>query len=384
MIKTSTLTTSIQSKFEGGSSLTVDWDAVIAEGAQAMLQNCAPQRLNRETQIYAGVIGGIQMYYCPTDCAAPTGLFSNLNRLYYRYVAPNYFGEQVNCGSGDRIFTITYKNGARFILINAAQTVSHASIDEMDSVGTKTSDMVLAVNTYDFLTGSSSLMGTFTDTLKKISGTYTTPLDFSSYAFGTILIPFEVATARNVASAIFRFYTDPTNYITFTADISYLVDGWNYARLKVSDGVKFGVPNLASIASWEVDIPMTAGNSQTVIIDSISIQNTSLWLLGYTSNLIFVDSTTYERKVAPTDPDDLIDITDEEGQILLYECCRIVYQNATIASTKNIGEGNRFDGDLTRTYALYYSKNPSNEMPMSYNISPSISKHPPYGNDWIK
>lgn len=375
MTAASRVISSIKRKFEGGVSFTVDWNSVLREGAQAMLQNIAPKKLNRESALYGGVIDGIVMYYCPTELAAPNGIFDNLSRLNYSYLAPNQFQYKISNGSVEKIFTITNKNGARFILINGGQGGSLINLNDMDDASALTADMTLVNNTYDYLSGSSAVQGTFTDALTKVGATFPTVQSFANHKFGTVLLPIALTNVDKVASIKFRLKTDLSNYYTYTATdaLDYLIEGWNIVRINIKDGVATGSPDISTITRWEVEITMDSGQSQVIIIDRVMVQTSFLYRINFTSSLIFVDKDTLVRKVEIDDDEDLIDLDEEEMEIFKYECCRVVIQEATQDSV-NSQEQQRFDRELARKYDLYYIKNPSNEMPFSYNILPEINR----------
>lgn len=459
MTTVATLTDAIKAKFEGGTSFTIDFNRILREGMQATLQNIAPKMLYREQPIYGGTIDGITVYYCPTEVAAPKGIYDNLKRLNYNFVAPNVFDYQISRHVDDRIFTICYKNGCRFILINAFGKSVLNTIDQLDNPLTVTGDMALTLNTFDFVSGAGAIQGIFSDTqvglrgilvakyvastisfnaagsqiLDSANGFITAgflvgqqftvagsahnnvtfsivsvsagiivvgqgvttesagasmtlqslvpPLDISQSMFGTVVIPVKLIDPTIVASIVFKLKTDSGDYYTLTAStaFSYLIQGWNIVRINMAEAIATGAPVQTNIVAWELDITMQAGKSQLVIVDRLGIANTSLYNLQFTSGLAFIDATTGQRKVEPSNPLDLIDLLDEEIEILKYECCRIVLQEASLNMT-NSPETTKFDTELARKYQLYYEKNPSDEQPTSYNNLPEIDRTIPLGN----
>lgn len=382
MTTLSTLIDAIKAKFEGGTSFTVDWNRIAREGAQATLQNIAPQLLYREQPIYGGVIDGITVYYCPTEVAAPKGIYDNVKRLTYNFVPPNVFEYLISRHDDSLIFTIVYKNGARFILINAScSTSSLTTIDEMDSLSTVTGDMALTLNTYDFVSGAGAIQGIFTNANTTIRSTLATPIDISQSLFGTLVLPIEFLDPSAIASISFKLKTDNANYYTLTATdaFAYLIQGWNTVRMNMTEAVATGTPVPTNITAWELVIVLTSGKTQLIKVDRIALALTSLYRLQFISGLIFVDATTGTRKVQPSDPLDLIALTDEEVEILKYECCRITCQEASL-QMQNSPESSRFDTELGRKYAKYFEKNPSSEQPVSYNNMPEIDRTIPLGN----
>lgn len=373
-----TLVAQIKSKFEGGTSFTVNWDYILKEGAQAMIQNISPKKLTFTTAIYGGFVDDNTVYYCPVGVGAPIGIFNKLRRLKYTYVAPNIFEEKMAKSSSELIFTIQTVNSVKFIFINAKESTGNFVVNDMDdSTEITAGDVTVSTNTYDYISGGASLQGTFTDTLTEIGATFDTTQDITDFLFGVGIIRAKLTNIDNIASIKLILKTDDSNYWTITATtaLDYLVTGWNIIRVPMTDRVATGTPDETDITKWVLKITMDTGESQTIILDQISLSAPALYNFKFTSNEIFLDATTGERKNITSIGTDLINLEDDEYEIFKYECCRIVLQETTNEKTKTI-ESEKFDAELSRKYSLYFAKNPTNELPISYNQSPEIAMSP--------
>lgn len=371
MLTAETLKGKITGKFEGGNSFNLNWSNIFKEATQNMIKNISPKKLMRETPIYGGYVGSISMYYCPVDMGAPKGLYKQLQRLNFDYVPAIIFDRFLQSYPSKAMFTTTYKNGAQFILINGGETNTNTkTLSDMSSTLGISSAMVLTLNTYDYLTGNSTFMGQFTDTLTYIKGTLAETMDISDMLFGCATLNVKLIEPKDIASISIKLKTDDSNYYLLTANdaIPYLIQGYNFIKVNMSTRQTIGVPVDTNITAWEINIVMNTGKTQIILVDNLNIYSGSNYDLNYASRAIIVDKTTGLRKVEVEDMLDLVDIDDEEEGIFIYEACRVVVQESTNDNV-NSNESLRFDKELGRQYALYFEANPSSEMPLSYNVS---------------
>lgn len=371
-----TLVAQIQEKFEGGASFSLNWDYVLKEGAQAMLQNISPKSLIFKTSIYGGFIDDNFVYYCPSDVGAPLGIFDKLKRLKFDYVAPRIFEELTARGTSQKLFTIETINGEKFIMINSKEATGILVVNDFDDASEITNgNVTVATNTYDYVSGSSSIQGTFTDTLNEIGADFDTAQDITDFLYGVGIVRMKLTDETNISSIKLILKTTDANYWTITATtaMDYLIKGWNTVRFSISDRVATGSPVATNITEWALQITMETGETQLIILDQLTLCSSSMYNFKYASNKIFLDHATLERKNETDNVGDLINLEDDEYEIYKYECCRIVCQQSTTANAKSI-ETSKFDSELGRKYSLYFAKNPSNEMPISYNQSPDIAQ----------
>lgn len=370
MISTTQQITDIKSEFEGGISFSIDWYSILRRGAKKMIKKINPETLKRVQPIYAGLSRSLYMFYCPSDVFVPSAIYGNDGIRQYDYVPSKVFHQNED----QKKFTIEYINGARFIVIRHADQRASFEIDAMDAIGTKTGDVTLALNTFNYIQGSGSIQASFTDAGGYFGDSFTAPIDITSYLEGLVLIPFYSTTVEDVASVEFRLETDATNYytVTSTADSigDYFKDGWNLARFSLQNATTQGSPDKTSIASWKCYITMKSGKTQTIVVDRITMQLATQFYVEYYSNRVFIDGTTNAWKETPVSGDS-INLAEEAAEIFHYECCKLVVQAATYNSVDRL-EGFSFKEELRDAYRAYYARFPSSEEPLSYSILPDI------------
>lgn len=359
MIAVSRAITDLKGEFEGGISLSVDWYTKLRQGGENLLDNINPETLKRRVPIYGGITRSLNTYYCPPDVLVPSGIYGNDGVRQYKYQPPAQFYAKETANT----FTIEYINGARFLMMRHSNFNDAFEINDMDEVGTITGDMDLSVNAFDYLDGQGALEGTFSHEAIEIGDSFENVLDISSYLRGVLLLPVSFQNAAEVESIEFRLETDDTNYysVTSTQDAigDYIVDGWNLVRFWLSQRSETGNPDPATINSWKLRITMNDGTSQTVIIDRITMQVSSQLYLEYYSNRLFVDGTSGAWKDTAT-AGDYINLDRDAAGVLHYETAELVDRETSFAT------------ELARKYDQYYSRHPSSELPLSYNIAPDI------------
>jgi hypothetical protein len=155
----------IKGEFEGGVSLSVDFYAILRRAQNNVLDNVNPETLKRRVAIYGGIIGGIQIYYCPADLKVPCDIYENNGRFGNSQVSSGVFHyvpskEFYSKQEYDK-YTIEYINGVRFLVIRHSKTEQSTTIEEMEAVAGITSDQTLSLNEHDFIYGSASLQRSF-------------------------------------------------------------------------------------------------------------------------------------------------------------------------------------------------------------------------------
>lgn len=368
--------TDLKGEFEGGKSFSLDWYAKLRLGARTMLDQINPDTLKREVPIYGGLTRHLQVYYCPDDVEVPDRLFdASDRRVFFDYVPPRHFYEKPNRRN---LYTIEYVNSVRFIVVRHPMSATALTLDEMnDPSETFGGDVSLSKNSFNILPGAvASLEGTFSDTAYTVNRDISTsPLDISLLLKGIGIVPLNVDTASDILAIRLLLKTDDSNYyqVQSTQDSigNYLRDGQNMVRFWINNSVPTGAPDPTKINKWELQVQMKSGKSQTVIIGKMTVQQSHLFLLSYQSNLLFVDKTTGAWKDTPASGDS-INLNRTGLAILHFETCRTVIQGAKTERV-NASESQRIDTNLARAYSSYYSRYPSAEQPLSYNISPEIS-----------
>lgn len=366
----------MKGEFEGGKSFSIDWFAKLRQGANMLLDNINPDTLKRVVPIYGGLTSYLQVYYCPSDVEVPSRIYSNDKYLQFDYCPPGYFYRHPDQRNK---FTIEIVNGARFIIIRHPTTVASLMLGLMNGSETFTGNVPLTANTYNTLPGSStSMQGTFSDTAYTVIRTLTTALDITKMLNGVAIVPAFLKAAGDIAQITLQLQTDNANFFSMVSTQDsigdYLRDGQNMIRFWLANASKTGSPNASNITAWQLQIQLKSGKSQTIVLGKMTVQESHLFQFEYYSNLLFVDQTTGAWKDTPISGDS-INLNRDALGILHFETCRIVIQGAKTEMV-NAAESQRIDTNLTRKYSAYYSRFPSSETPLTYDISPEVALYP--------
>lgn len=371
-VLSTTLISDVQGEFEGGKSLSVDWDTVIRRAVENVLDNCRPETLKRRVPIYGGLAQEVYAYYCPVDVLVPSDLYLNDGERKWSYLAPkNFHQKQLN-----NSYTIETINGVRFILVRHSDQKGYLTIDSMESVGTKTGGSV-ALNSHNYIVGSHAIQATFTDAGVTLTDTLSSSLDISDYMRGSLILPSYLTTADDLASIEVRLISSSGNYysVTTTADSigDYLADGWNMVRFDMANASSTGSPDNTAITDWEIIGTTNSGKTLTIIFDKFTLNKTNVFYLEYYSDRAYISGSTgvYWQSTISNSNNDLINFNRDVAGILHYEMCMLVTQMATFDSIDSQAS-KRFEGQLKRKYNAYWETHPSSEAPVSYSKSPEI------------
>ncbi len=366
----STIIDEIKEEFEGGNSLSVDWDIVIRKAVQTTLENINPTTLKKNVPIYGGFLRDVYVYYCPANVRVPVRLETNDKVNSFSYVPAKVFYAERNVNT----FTIETVNGYAFLVSFMKLNDSFETIDEMDSATTLTGTATPVANDQNYLSGTGSISGTFTDTGKTIARTLATALNLSDYDRGTIIVPSFFNTAKNISSISLKLLTDSSNYYTVSSTVdsigSTFIDGWNRVRFLVKNLSPTLSPTLANITAWEVTITTTTGATETVLIDNITIHKSAPFYLEYYSGLPFVDGVSGAWKnTCDYNNGDYLNMADDECAIVLYEACLLI---PTSPKGRVDFKTQNLMGQLKRKYKNYFADNPSDAEPYTYNVTENI------------
>lgn len=372
MIEATTLIADIKGDFEGGNSLSVDWDTMIRRGIENVLDNCRPETLKRTVPIYGGLAQDLYMYYCPSDVLVPSEIYTNDGLRKFSYLPPKQYYRKLKTNT----FTIEYLNGVRFLVVRHDITKSSQIIDSMDSVGTKNGGSV-AINQHNYLSGSASIEATFTDAGVTLKDTLTTAIDISDYLRGTAILPSYLTSAAKLTSLKVRLLSSAGNYyeLSSLADSigDYLRDGWNMVRFDMANKTTTGSPDATAITDWEIIGTTDTGETLTIIFDKFTIQKTNPYYFEYYSNRPYVSGSTgamWQETISFSN-NDKINLDRDTAGILHYEICLLVTQSSTFDAVDGQAS-KRFEGQLKRKYEAYWENHPSSEEPLSYSKSPEI------------
>lgn len=372
MIGATQLISDIKSEFEGGNSLSIEWDDFIRRAVDLVLGKIRPETLKRTVPIYGGLAQELYLYYAPIDILVPSAIYENiesgvssdsLNKRRYDYVpASHYYRSDKN-----RTYTIENVNGSRFLVVRHSVTDSIITLDAMNSVGTKTGGTP-TLNEHNFFQGSASIEATFT-TLGVEFGDEITKIDISDYLKGILLVPAYLPIAANLTSLEGRLKTSDTAYysVISTADSigDYFRDGWNMIKFDLANRSTVGSPTNADINEWSL-IGTTTAN-MTIIFDKLTIQQYTPFYFEYYSNRPFATSanvlwqTTIDNTAGGQ-----INFDNDLRSILHYELCLLVERASSFRHDLD------FKDERKSAYREYDANHPSSEAPLSYSISPEI------------
>lgn len=371
MIETTTLISDVQGEFEGGNSLSVNWDSLIRRAVENMLDNCRPETLKRRVPIYGGLASEVGLYYAPANILVPSDLYTNDNERKFKYMPSKTFHTKQFNNS----YTIEYINGARFLSVNHNVKQGSLTIDTMEAVGTKTGGSP-ALNAHNKLTGSYSVEATFTDAGVEFGDTITA-IDITDYLRGVIIVPAYLSDAIQLSSLEFRLKTDDSNYysIISTSDSigDFFVDGWNTVKFEMASKTTQGAPTNTNIVERSIIGTTTSGNTLTIPFDKIMLQKFAPYYLEFYSSAPYISGSTgaYWQTTVNSNNNDKINADRDVQGILHYEMCILVDQASTFRAIDRVA-GNTFKEELARKHQAYWSTHPSSEAPHSYSKSPEI------------
>jgi hypothetical protein len=222
-----------------------------------------------------------------------------------------------------------------------------------------------AVNLTSAGTGTNKFYTAVQNEIKKL---FTSPIDITDYLNGVVLIPAYIEDASDISRIEFVLEEDNENYYTMNSVVDSvgdnLIDGLNVVRLSLGSKVQTGSPDPTNINAWRLRI-ITSTGSQTIIIDKITLQQTTFHYLEYYSNKMFIDGTTGAWKDTPIKGDG-INLNRDAADILHYETTLLIAQSSSFVKVGS-QEFKNFADQLKRKYDQYYLRHPSSEMPLSYN-----------------
>ncbi len=372
MIEITQIISDIKGEFEGGVSLSIDWDALIRRAVKNVLDNTRPNTLKRTVPLYGGLSENLTHYYCPSDVFAPSDIYPNgdENRVF-KYQPPKAFYRN---NDFDR-YTIEYVNGVRVIVIRHQVDTSIIVIDAMDVVGTKTGGTP-TINEHNYLYGSAAIEFSLTDAGVTMSDTLSSAIDISDYLRGVILLPGYLKTAANLASIEIRLETTVSDYYKVVSTVDsigdYFRDTWNFIKFEMASKTEVGSPDATDITAWKIIGTTESGETLTIIVDKFTIQKFTPFYFQYYSNRAYINGTTGAlwKETPQESKQDKVNFEPELQGILHYELA-ILVRNASNFTPISSKQGT-FEQQLSRKWGNYIAIHPSDEAPLSYSKSPQI------------
>lgn len=163
MIPISRAISDLKTEFEGGSSFKVDFYTLFRRGGENLLGTIRPDSLKRVVPIYGGLsrhAGNAVAMYCPDDVLVPCAIYDNSGRRIFKF-SPSAAFHSDEYRNEDNTFTIETINGVKYLMVRAGVNKSQIVIHEMDAVAGVTSDQTLALNQFNYLSGTGAVQRTF-------------------------------------------------------------------------------------------------------------------------------------------------------------------------------------------------------------------------------
>lgn len=381
MIEATTLIADVKGDFEGGNSLSVDWDTLIRRAVKKVLENSKPDTLKRRVPIYGGFAKDLYVYYCPSDVLTPSDIYDAESIAFigerkpaFVYKPPKAFYAQRD----DKSFTIEYINGKRFIIARREISKASTTLELFDAVGT-ISGGTPTLNTFNHLFGSGAVQATFTDAGVEFGDTLDTAIDLTDYyQYGVAVVPVYISDVSKLSALELRLKTDNSNYYSVSlagdSNSNQLVNGWNFLRFELANKSTTGSPTVTNIAKWSIVGTTTTGNTLTMIFDKITVQVSAPYFFEYFSSSPYISGSTgayWQSTISYANNDQINLDYNELGDVLHYEMCMLVVQSATFDNVDGQAS-KRFEGQLRRSWQAYWAEHPSGQAPLSYNIAPEI------------
>lgn len=110
---------------------------------------------------------------------------------------------------------------------------------------------------------SGSVTSTYADLLADLSG-YTAADTFSFALY---------SANANVASIVFKFYTDDANYYTVTVPGAQIASGFNLISIPIAQSVATGAPRWETITKVDATVSATSGGAASVQLEGVRMED---------------------------------------------------------------------------------------------------------------
>lgn len=380
MLESTQIISDVEQEFEGGSSLSIDWDSILTRAVKGILKRTKPRTLKRIASIYGGFSNDLYLYYCPSDLLATSGIYDNsaiadLNnrKPAFNYLPPKAFYNQ----SEDNTFTIDNINGVRYIMSRKSLNTSILVIEEFETTTGKTG-ATPTLNTYNALF-TKAIKGTFTTIDNAMSWDLDESLDISDYINDGILsLPIFINDKSKISDLEIRLKTTNSDYYSLKLSLDSnvednLINGWNFLRFILENKSTTGSPDYTDIAKVSIVLTPTTGETVVATFDKMSLMLPTRFNIEYFSNNPYISGSTneYWQSSFSYGNEDKINFDESLEAVLHYEMALLVYTSATFERVDPQLK-KTFLENLQREWNDYYSDNPSDELLLSYNISPEI------------
>lgn len=245
-------------------------------------------------------------------------------------------------GAGLNIFTIEWQSGVKFLKVSDFQCRGGTTIHKMESITENGTWNVfgnvvnLTTDNLNYVSGNGSLrfnINTSSNT-GGIENFTLTPVDLSNFfVTGKIFTWLDVPNLNQFQTVTLDLFSSPTDYYSITVsqphDTNAFQLNWNLLGFAFDPQymTTVGTPNPASINH----IKFTFVTNGTLLLNNVRMDNViarqgAAYGIQYVSDWMFHDATTGLWKEAPTDPSDIIHLSNEAYNVLLNEAAFVVGQ----------------------------------------------------------
>ena len=367
-----TLKSDLGRKLHGNSLSKVESPyAIIGEAARNVISRLDPNETIRTATIENALFDDVYSYAVPSDLkqdkivdiSPQTG---RIEAQAYTKVLIEEFARMKE----KRSFNIRYKNGVKFLEINASAAPSKTALDEITattgwSAGSGTTNLTL--DGLNFISGNASLRFDITSSESLLENSTITATDLSDNEDqNKVFVWYYFPDASKITSVTIRLGSSSSAYVSKTVTTTHnstsFADGWNLLRFDLDGGTETGTVSWSGITYFQSRITHDNTGDTDLRIDSIAFGLGELFEVTYYSDALFRDSNGNWLST-PTDDTDEVQLEEDAYNILLYECAYILSQELQ-------GENGSWDesyfakvleGDATRVglYDRYHMMYPS-------------------------
>lgn len=302
----------------------------------------------KETKTYKTlepvVFPSVNRYLCPSDMKGDSIVTIRKIQESDRNLGDRFSKtseQEVSLGRNEYEFVVDYVNGTKFLKMNIPSTDSALLISEFESADNVTVSGSISNPTVDdvsYISGSSSVKFTLKkdDIVGDVRLDLTTPSSIADYITGRPFAWFNLPkeSTNDNATPITKIKmvigNSDLDYYEVSAtrpqDSTAFYSGFNLVSFDFSKAVVTGTPGTTvNFIKFSFEYP-TQTSDLLVNIDQVTFRNGSSYEIGFYSQNLFKDAITGALKDKPTSEDDILLLSKESVNLLLYELCEITAQ----------------------------------------------------------
>jgi len=345
--------------------------ALISEAARNVLSRLDPNETIKTATIENAIYDDIYSYTLPSDVKQDK--IVDLSPQTGRTEAQAYTKRLIEDFArrmGKKDFNIRYKNGVKFLELNADSAPSKSVFTEANSLtgwsaGSGTTNLEL--DQLNFISGNASLRFDITTSESLLENSTIPSVSFEEGEDqNSVFVWYYFPDASKITSVAIRVGSSAANYVTKSTTITHtgeaFQDGWNLLRFNLDGATETGTVNWSGITYFQSRITHDNTGDTDLRLDSICFGLGELFEITYYSDALFRTSAGAWIST-PTSDTDEVQLEEDAYNVLLYECAYLLSQELQ-------GENGSFDesyfskvleGDSTRMglYDRYHMMYPS-------------------------